>query len=115
MLGIYRQKLSPEQSKDLDLEPEQGLRVERIEPGTIAQILGIRRGDTIVELNGKPIYSTDDVRKTLKERQPDEDVSVTLLGEGSKDRRTLRWSPAEPPATPEQPPAGREGQQPRKL
>jgi hypothetical protein len=96
VLGIYSQKLAPEQARELELEPEQGLRVERVEPGTIAQILGIRRGDTIVELNGKAVYSAEDVRKVLKERKPDEDLSVTLIGEGAKERRTLRWSPSEP-------------------
>jgi hypothetical protein len=103
VLGIYSQKLTPEQAKDLELEPEQGLRVERIEPGTIAQILGIRRGDTLVELNGKPVYSVDDVRRVLKERKADEDLSVTLIGEGSQERRTLRWSPAVPQPGAEKP------------
>ncbi len=96
VLGIYSQKLTPEQAKELELEPEQGLRIESIKPGTIAQILGLRRGDTVVELNGQPIYSADDVRRILKERKADADLTVTLLGEGSKTRRTLRWSPAEP-------------------
>jgi hypothetical protein len=95
VLGIYSEKLSPDQARELGLEPEQGLRVDRIEPGTIAQVLGIRRGDTLVELNGKPVYSAEDVRKVLAARQPDEDLAVTLIGEGSKERRTLRWSPGE--------------------
>jgi hypothetical protein len=103
VLGIYSQKLTPEQAKELELEPEQGLRIERIEPGTIAQILGIRRGDTLVELNGKAVYSADDVRKALKERKADEDLSVTLIGEGSHERRTLRWSPAVPQPGAEKP------------
>lgn len=110
VLGIYSQKLSPEEAKALGLEPEQGLRVERIEPGTIAQILGIQRGDTIVELNGKPVYSADDVRRMLKERQPDADVVVTLAGADARQaRRTLRWSPSGPaPQAPAQ-------SKPRKL
>lgn len=96
VLGIYSSKLAPERAKELGLQPEQGLRVERVEPGTIAQVLGIRRGDTIVELDGKPIYSAEDVRKTLQSRMSDEDVVVTLIGDGEKDRRTLRWSPSAP-------------------
>jgi len=119
VLGIYSQKLTPEQAKELELEPEQGLRVERVEPGTIAQILGIRRGDTIVELDGQPIYSTDDVRKILKERKADQDLNVKLIGEGSKEARTLRWSPAAPQPgnlpPPGNPPRPIEPQQPRKL
>lgn len=108
VLGIYSQKLTPEQAKELELEPEQGLRIESVKPGTIAQILGLRRGDTVIELDGQPIYSAEDVRRILKERKSDEDLTVTLLGEGSKSPRTLRWSPIEPapetePATPEVP------------
>jgi hypothetical protein len=103
VLGIYSSKLAPERAKALGLQPEQGLNVERVEPGTIAQVLGVRRGDTIVELNGKPIYSVDDVRKTLRSRKADEDVVVTLIGEGEQDRRTLRWSPNAPQPGPEKP------------
>jgi len=111
VLGIYSQKLTPDQAKELDLEPEQGLRIDSVKPGTIAQILGLRRGDTIVELDGQPIYSAEDVRRILKERRADADLTVTLLGEGSKARRTLRWSPAEPqPAT--QPPADKPADKP---
>ena len=58
-----------------------------------------------VELDGQPIYSAEDVRRILKERKADEDLTVTLLGEGSKARRTLRWSPAEPQPAPAAPPA----------
>ncbi len=112
VLGIYSQKLTPEQAKELELEPEQGLRIESIKPGTIAQILGLRRGDTVVELNGQPIYSADDVRRILKERKADEDLTVTLLGEGSKSRRTLRWSPAEPQPAGEATPAPSPAPQP---
>ena len=113
VLGIYSQKLTPEQAKELELEPEQGLRIESVKPGTIAQILGLRRGDTIVELDGQPIYSAEDVRRILKERKADADLTVTLLGDGSKTRRTLRWSPAEPqPAT--EPPAADKPSEPTK-
>lgn len=103
VLGIYSQKLTPEQAKELELEPEQGLRIDSVKPGTIAQILGLRRGDTIVELDGQPIYSAEDVRRILKERKADEDLTVTLVGEGANSRRTLRWSPAEPQPAAEPP------------
>ncbi|MBK7642075.1 MAG: PDZ domain-containing protein [Planctomycetes bacterium] len=118
VLGIYSQKLTAEQAQAAGLQPEQGLRVERIEPGTIAQVLGLRRGDTLIELNGKPVYSAADVRRILQERKPEEDVQVTLLGEGAKERRTLRWSPSEPPApapVPQPTPVPAGEQTPRKL
>jgi hypothetical protein len=93
MLGIEFSKLSPDESKSLNLEPERGLHVDRVVPGTIAQILGIRRGDTLIEMNGVPLYGKDDVSKLMRERAPDAEVVVVLIDEKGQ-RRTLTWRPA---------------------
>jgi hypothetical protein len=93
ILGVEFSKLAPEESKALNLEPERGLHVERVLPGTIAQILGIRRGDLLIEMNGVPLYGGDDVSKVLRERTPDAEVVVVLI-DGKGQRRTLTWKPA---------------------
>ena len=78
----------------LGLQPEQGLRVERVVPGTIAQILGLRRGDAVVELDGQPIRSSDDVKRVLAERKADQELVVSVI-DGKDQRRTLRWKPSD--------------------
>jgi hypothetical protein len=92
-LGVEFSKLAPEELKALNLEPERGLHVERVVPGSIAQILGIRRGDLLIEMNGVPLYGRDEVSKLLHERTPDAEVVVVLI-DGKGQRRTLTWKPA---------------------
>jgi S1-C subfamily serine protease len=111
VLGVYSQKLDPEQSKALGLPPEQGLSIERVEPGTIAQVIGLMRGDTLVTINSQPIYAVEDVRRILQERAADQELMIEIIAAGSSDpqtsRRTLRWTPREPqaPLAPREPQA----------
>lgn len=111
VLGVYSQKLDPDQSKALGLPPEQGLSIERVEPGTIAQVIGLMRGDTLVAINSQPIYAVDDVRRILQERAGDQELVIEIIAAGSGDpqagRRTLRWTPREPqaPQSPREPQA----------
>jgi hypothetical protein len=93
IFGIEFTKLPPQKLKDLNLEPERGLNVQRTVPGTIAQILGVKRGDLLIEMNGTPLFSGDDVSRVLRERAPDAELVVTLI-DGKGQRRTLTWKPS---------------------
>lgn len=93
-LGIECTKPSPEKVKGLGLEPEIGLSVERAVPGTIADILGIQRGDILIELNGTPLYSSQDVSAVLRRRAADAAIDVVLIDKKGQ-RRTLTWKPTE--------------------
>ena len=93
IFGVEFSKLDPQRLKELNLEPERGLHVERIVPGTIAQILGVKRGDLLIEMNGIPLFAGEDVSRALRERAPDGELVVTLI-DGKGQRRTLTWKPA---------------------
>lgn len=92
VLGIECLKPTPEVAKELGLEPEVGLRVERTQPNTIAHVLGIKRGDVVIEINGTTIYSREDVARTLGERREEAPVAVVLI-DAKGQRRTLTWTP----------------------
>ena len=74
------------------MDPELGLHVDSVTPGTIAHVLGIKRGDLVIELNGPPLYGAQDVSKTLSAREKDADVVVVLIDKKGQ-RRTLTWKP----------------------
>lgn len=93
ILGITYTKPDPEKLKELDLEPELGLQVERTEPGTIAEILGIQHGDIVIELNGAPVYDASDVTRVLKKRAADGELAVGMIDKKGQ-RRTLTWKPS---------------------
>ncbi len=93
ILGITYTKPDPERLKDLDLEPELGLQVERTEPGTIAEILGIQRGDIVIELNGTLVHDASDVTRVLTQRAADGELAVGMIDKKGQ-RRTLTWKPS---------------------
>ena len=100
VLGIECLKPTPERAAELGLQPEVGLRVERTHPNTIASVLGIKRGDVVVEINGATVYSREDIAKSLRERREEQPVAVVLI-DAKGQRRTLTWTPeAEPGAKP---------------
>jgi len=92
VLGIECLKPTPERAAELGLQPEVGLRVERTHPNTIASVLGIKRGDVVVEINGATVYSREDIAQSLRERREDQPVAVVLI-DAKGQRRTLTWTP----------------------
>src|SRR5439155_9453706 len=50
------------------LPVESGLLVLSVEPGSPAHTAGLREGDIVVEFNGRPIASVDDLHKQLTEQ-----------------------------------------------
>jgi S1-C subfamily serine protease len=52
---------------------------------------GIRPGDVIVSIDGKPTRTTDDVATALAEHKPGDRVKVTIIRpDGRKVTRTVR-------------------------
>ncbi|MCB9915455.1 MAG: hypothetical protein H6828_09950 [Planctomycetes bacterium] len=78
------------------LGPGVGLRVERREPGTIADQLGLARGDILTELNGVPLCSADELSHLLSEAQGT-GLQVKILDRSGLER-TLTWLPSPGPA-----------------
>jgi hypothetical protein len=68
----------------------EGLAIESVLPGTIADALGIEPGDVLVTINGRVVHGRDDVAAALQERKAGEDVRVEVVGEEGR-RRTLTW------------------------
>lgn len=74
----------------LSIEAGVGLKVASVQPGTIAAKIGVVEGDVIVDVNGRTIRATSDVREVLGARKRDQDVVVSLVDADGK-RRTLTW------------------------
>lgn len=100
-LGIECTPAASDKVQGMGLEPERGLAVERAVAGTIADILGIQRGDILITLNGTPLYSAQDVSNVLRRRAADAPIEVELIDKKGQ-RRTLTWRPTESPASPDE-------------
>ncbi len=74
------------------LDEGQGLLVIRVLPLSLASVLDIRRGDIVVELDGVPVFSGQDVRRALAERDSKAELRVVVIN--SRDqRKELVWKP----------------------
>ena len=58
--------------------------VSAVEPGSMAQEVGIRPGDRIVALDGSPVKAWDGFQRQMVDREPGEKVSVTVVRDGSQ-------------------------------
>src|SRR6266581_8864395 len=64
-LGMTVQKLTPQMAESLGLERAEGIVVTAVEPGSVADDAGIRRGDVILEVDRKSVRNVEEYRKAV--------------------------------------------------
>ena len=66
-LGIVAQnrRIDPRIRRHLELLQESGVEVMSVEPSGPAAAAGVRDGDIVLALDGRPVQSVDDVHRTL--------------------------------------------------
>lgn len=92
LLGVWIDPLDAERRAQLELPEGRGLLVARVEPFTLASLLGIAAGDVLVELNGRAIASRDDVSAALAAREPQGELRATWF-DSMNQKRTRTWRP----------------------
>jgi 2-alkenal reductase len=108
-LGISGSGITPELAKELDLENNQlGAYVGSVIPDGPADQAGVegadpdtnQGGDIIVQFNGQPVRSFDDlVAYLVTETSPGDEVTLTVLREG--EQKELSLTVGERPANPQ--------------
>ncbi len=81
-LGLYGQAVTPEIAKALKLEQVGGILVAQVEKGSPADQAGLKPGDVILAMNGKPIASYDDFRNQIAAMGPGAKVQFSVAREG---------------------------------
>ncbi len=94
-IGAVTATITPEEARRLNLRASRGALVSRVFPGSPAQAAGLRPGDVITAVEGKPVDSREafaTFTATVPSGQP---VQLTVLREGANKAITIR--PADPP------------------
>ena len=81
-LGFAVGQLAPEVREYLGIDEGQGLLVDEVEDDTLAEALGIEKGDIIVEIDGITIYSPTDVGRALGRIEAGKKVEVKVIRRG---------------------------------
>lgn len=83
---------------------EPGLIVTRIAQDGAAQAAGIRVGDRLTHIDGRPLDSLADLRADLAPRAPDTTARITLSRAGSVVQTEVTLQPTGAPSIPDNPP-----------
>lgn len=83
-LGVRIGDLTYDLAEAFDIEDAKGALVEYVEPGFPAANAGIKPGDVIIALNGRPITSGTDLRLSVASIAPGTKVKVVLIREGKQ-------------------------------
>jgi len=82
-LGIMIQDITPGISKAMGLKAMNGALVGDVTPAGPASKSGVQRGDVILEVNGKPVDDSRQLRMTISMMNPDSTVNLKLLRNGN--------------------------------
>ena len=83
-LGVLIQQITPEIAEGLGLKDVSGILVSDVTPGGPADKAGIKRGDIIVDFNGKEVDELTELTTMVAQMAPGSDVDVKVLRNGKE-------------------------------
>jgi serine protease Do len=89
-LGIMVQDITPGISKAMNLKDMKGVLVGDVNASGPAQRGGVQRGDVIVEVNGKPMEDSRQLRNTISMMDPTSTVKLKLMRNSSPTDVTVK-------------------------
>ena len=81
-LGMYGQAVTPQMAEVLKLEKAEGILVAQVEKGSPADQAGVKPGDVVLAMNGKPIDSYDVFRNEIATMKPGTKVQFSVMRDG---------------------------------
>jgi serine protease Do len=89
-LGIMVQDITPGISKAMNLKDMKGVLVGDVSPEGPAKRSGVQRGDVILEINGKKMEDSRQLRNTVSMMDPTATVTLKLMRDGSAKDVTVK-------------------------
>ncbi len=77
-LGVSIQDVTDEMAKDLDIE-KRGVYIPEVLKASPAQKAGVKAGDIILQINGKKIIDSNDLRNKIASLMPGATITITIL------------------------------------
>jgi C-terminal processing protease CtpA/Prc len=84
ILGINAEDLTPQLGAFFGAPDDGGVLVREVRAGTPAEKAGLKAGDVITKVDGKPVHSLDDLRAELREKGVEKSVTLGILRKGSE-------------------------------
>src|ERR1700676_3350037 len=88
-LGIVVQDVTPAIAKAMGENELRGALVGDVKAASPAGKAGLQRGDIILEINGKQVSDSRELRMNISMMKPDADVKLKILRDGKESDRTV--------------------------
>jgi len=95
-LGIYLQDVTPAMARAFGEKETAGVVVADVSPNSPAKAAGIQRGDILLDVDGKPVIDSNQLRMNISMKQPGTEVTLKFLRNGDMRDATVKL--AEMPA-----------------
>jgi len=89
-LGIVPQDVTPAIAKAFGDKDLTGALIGDVSPNSPASRSGLEKGDIILDLNGKPVGNSNDLRMSISMMAPDSTVTLRVLRSGSERNFTVK-------------------------
>ena len=92
VLGVLIRSLDPVIARALGLESPQGVLIDDFVPrkGSPAEQAGIKRGDVVVEVDGRPVTYSHQLQESIAKRRPGDLVELTVIRQSRRIRRSVK-------------------------
>jgi serine protease Do len=92
-LGVGIQDLTAENAPFFGLKQDtKGVLVPEVTKGSAAEKAGLKPGDVIIELNGKPVETAKELQGRVAALKPDTDVDLVVLRDGKRETVSAKLS-----------------------
>jgi len=81
-LGVNIQPITAELAKEFNLPDQNGALINGVQPETPAAAAGMREGDVVVEVNGKPVSDYRHFRLMISQTAPKTKVALKIIRDG---------------------------------
>jgi len=89
-LGILPQDVTPAMARAFGENAASGALVGDVTPNSPASRVGLKQGDIILEVNGKPVADANSLRMTISMLPPDTTVSLKVFRDGASHDFTVK-------------------------
>jgi Do/DeqQ family serine protease len=96
-LGIGIQPLTPELAKSFGVSADEGILVNQVMPKSPAEAAGLKVGDLILSLDGKPLKDARQMQRVVAEAEIGKTIEVVIVRD--KTKRALKVQVGEMPAS----------------
>ncbi|MES2808031.1 MAG: trypsin-like peptidase domain-containing protein [Bacteroidota bacterium] len=88
-IGVSFLELNPDYAEQLNVKSTAGLYVNEVLKGSGGEAAGLRKGDVISKVEGKPVYESSDLQERAGRLQPGDKIKVSVLRDGEEKNFTI--------------------------